>query len=98
MIEVHIGSSRSNFKSQVEVKSEVDVDWRRNWISSLYLSVQSGTVELQEEYLVYDFQVHYTEFSFHGFMNTKGTYLNTFLTYKICRTSSVIWGAILDFY
>ena len=57
IIEVHIGSHRSNFKPQVEVKSEVDVDWRRDWISSLYLSVQSGTVELQEEYLVYDFQV-----------------------------------------
>ena len=57
MYEVYIGSSRSNFKSQVEVKSEVDVDWRRNWISSLYLSVQSGSVDLQEEYLVYDFQV-----------------------------------------
>ena len=57
MYEVHIGSHRSNFKPQVEVKSEVDVDWRRDWISSLYLSVQSGTVELQEEYLVYDFQV-----------------------------------------
>ena len=57
MIEVHIGSHRSNFKPQVEVKSEVGVDWRRDWISSLYLSVQSGTVELQEEYLVYDFQV-----------------------------------------
>ena len=60
MIEVHIGSHRSNFKSQVEVKSEVGVDWRRDWISSLYLSVQSGTVELQEEYLVYDFQVDNT--------------------------------------
>ena len=57
MIEVHIGSQRSNFKPQVEVKSEVDVDWRRDWISSLYLSVQSGSVDLQEEYLVYDFQV-----------------------------------------
>ena len=57
MIEVHIGSSRSNSKSQVEVKSETDADWRRDWISSLYLSVQSGTVDLQEEYLVYDFQV-----------------------------------------
>ena len=57
MIEVNISRSHSNFKSQVEVKSEVDVDWRRDWISSLYLSVQSGSVELQEEYLVYDFQV-----------------------------------------
>ena len=43
--------------SQVEVKSETDADWRRQWISALYLSVQSGTVDLQEEYLVYDFQV-----------------------------------------
>ena len=33
------------------------MDWRRDWISSLYLSFQSGSVELQEEYLVYDFQV-----------------------------------------
>ena len=55
-----IGSHRSNFKPQVEVKSEVDVDWRRDWISSLYLSVQSGSVDLQEEYLVYDFQVDNT--------------------------------------
>ena len=52
-----VSRSSSNFKLQIEAKSEVDVDWRRNWISSLYLSVQSGTVELQEEYLVYDFQV-----------------------------------------
>ena len=43
--------------SQVEVKSETDADWRRQWISALYLSVQSGTVDLQEEYLVYDFLV-----------------------------------------
>ena len=43
--------------SQVEVKSETDADWRRHWISALYLSVQSSTVDLQEEYLVYDFQV-----------------------------------------
>ena len=57
MIEVNISRFHSSFKSQVEVKSEVDVDWRRNWISSLYLSVQSGSVDLQEEYLVYDFQV-----------------------------------------
>ena len=42
---------------QVEIKSETDADWRRQWISALYLSVQSGTVDLQEEYLVYDFQV-----------------------------------------
>ena len=33
------------------------MDWRRDWISSVYLSFQSGSVELQEEYLVYDFQV-----------------------------------------
>ena len=33
------------------------MDWRRDWVSSLYLSFQSGSVELQEEYLVYDFQV-----------------------------------------
>ena len=43
--------------SQVEVKSETGADWRRQWISALYLSVQSGTVDLQEEYLVYDFLV-----------------------------------------
>ena len=74
MIEVNISRFHSSFKSQVEVKSEVDVDWRRDWISSLYLSVQSGSVELQEEYLVYDFQVHYTKSSFHGFMNTMNTH------------------------
>ena len=43
--------------SQVQVKSETDADWRRQWISALYLSVQSGTVDLHEEYLIYDFQV-----------------------------------------
>ena len=42
---------------QVEVKSELKADWGREWISALYLSVQSGAVDLQEEYLVYDFQV-----------------------------------------
>ena len=73
MIEVHISRSHSNSKSQVEVKSEVDVDWRRNWISSLYLSVQSGSVELQEEYLVYDFQV---DNSFKLFVDIKKFDLN----------------------
>ena len=74
MIEVHIGSHRSNFKPQVEVKSEVGVGWRRDWISSLYLSVQSGTVvELQEEYLVYDFQV---DNSFKLFVDIKKFDLN----------------------
>ena len=44
-------------KLQVAERSEVHADWRRNWISAVYLSLRSGTVELQEEYLVYDFQV-----------------------------------------
>ena len=48
---------------QVEVKSEAKADWRREWISALYLNVRSGAVDLQEEYLVYDFQVSDT-FSF----------------------------------
>ena len=97
MYEVYIGVSRSNSKSQVEVKSEVDVDWRRDWISSLYLSVQSGSVELQEEYLVYDFQV---DNSFKLFVDIKSL---TWISHAEDifkhngRISSAIWGATWDF-
>ena len=65
------------------------MDWRRDWISSLYLSFQSGSVELQEEYLVYDFQV--SAASNNPF--TKNHYQTV-----IRRICSVTWEATLDFF
>ena len=35
-----------NSINQVEVKSEVEVDWRREWISALYLSVRVILIKL----------------------------------------------------
>ena len=70
------------------------MDWRRDWISSLYLSFQSGSVELQEEFLVYDFQVSAaSNYSF-----TKKTVSDCFCLLPIRRICSVTWEAILDFF
>ena len=41
------------------LKDETDVTWRKDWVSSFYLSTDSTTYQMSTEYYSYDIQVRF---------------------------------------
>ena len=46
-----------NLQYKFNLKDEIDVTWRKDWVSSFYLSTDSTTYQISTEYYSYDQQV-----------------------------------------
>ena len=46
-----------NLQYKFDLKDEIDVTWRKDWVSSFYLSTDSTTYQISTEYYSYDQQV-----------------------------------------
>ena len=93
--------------AKFDLKDEIDVTWRKDWVSSFYLSTDSTTYQISTEYYSYDLQVSSTLFIqalqssdmilAQDLIGSVGGYLGLFLGWSVMSliTSVPSWSKLL---
>ena len=97
-----------NLQYKFDLKDETDVTWRKDWVSSFYLSTDSTTYQISTEYYSYDLPVsglstkiqalHCSQVIFaQDLIGSVGGYLGLFLGWSIMSliTSVPSWSKLL---